>query len=368
VVAVLSQQSVLRIDLDAIAANWRLLDDRVGRAETAAVVKANAYGLGIERVAPALHEAGARRFFVATVDEGVRLRSILPAVEVVVLNGVLSGDEEALVSHDLSPALNDPGMVWRWREAARLTDRVLPAYLHIDSGMTRLGLDRPGVDMLAAEPDAFDGLDLQFAMTHCGVADTPDDPFNRWQLERFEAALGRFPGLKGCMAASSAIFLGDAFHFDLVRPGAALFGVRPVSGEPNPLRQVVRMEATILQVREAEAGDPVGYGATRIFERKSRIATVACGYADGFIRLIGDAGSARIGAHLAPIVGRVSMDLITLDITDLPTDAVLPGQRATLIGDHFDINDAADAAQTIGYEVLTGLGHRFYRVYEGGAA
>ncbi|MCR9255169.1 MAG: alanine racemase [Alphaproteobacteria bacterium] len=364
----MSQQSVLRIDLDAIAANWTLLDRHAERAEVGAVVKANGYGLGIEPVAKALHAAGARRFFVATLNEGVILRSHLAAAEIVVLNGVLAGDEELMVSHDLLPALNDPGMVRRWRDAARTADRRLPAYLQIDSGMTRLGLDRPGIEALASDPEAFDGLDIRFAMTHCAVADTPDHPGNAKQLSRFRAALARFPGLRASMAASSAIFLGDEYHFDLVRPGAALYGVRPIDGEPNPMRQVVQLEATILQVRAAEAGDAVGYGATRILDRDSRIATVACGYADGFTRLIGEAGSARIGAFIAPIVGRISMDLITLDVTDLPETAVLPGQRATLIGDHFDINDAADAARTIGYEVLTGLGHRFFRVYEGGAA
>lgn len=360
------QRSVLRIDLDGIAANWHFLDRRSGRAETAAVVKANAYGLGIEFVAPTLWDAGARRFFVATLSEGVDLRAILPEAQIVVLNGVLSGDEDILDDYDLTPALNDPGAIQKWRDYAVRVERTLPAYLQIDSGMTRLGLDRSDIETILDKPDSFAGIALDFAMTHCAVADTPDHPQNQRQLARFQAALERFGGMKASMAASSATFLGPDYHFDLVRPGAALYGVTPVPGEPNPLCQVVQVEATILQVREAEEGDAVGYGATRTFERKSRIATVACGYADGFTRLIGEAATARIGCHVVPVIGRISMDLITLDVTDVPTPDVVVGERAILIGDHFTINDAADAAQTIGYEILTSLGSRYIRVYEGG--
>ena len=231
---------------------------------------------------------------------------------------------------------------------------------------------KPKAGMLAADPALLDGIEITYVMTHMACADEPAHPLNAAQLARFRAALaavrGAAPGVKGSLAASSAIFLGPDYHFGLVRPGAALYGVNPTPGTPNPMRQAVRLEGRVLQVRHVDSGERVGYGATRRCDRPSKIATVATGYADGYLRALSNRGVARIAGHEIPMIGRVSMDLLTFDVTDLPEGLVYPGGLVELLGDGYTPDDAARDAGTIGYEILTSLGGRYARRYIGAGA
>ena len=364
--------SLLTIDLTAVTDNWRLLRDHAAPAACAAVVKADAYGLGIDPVAPALADAGCTLFFVATLDEGLRLRGLLPQVEVAVLGGLLPGTAPIFLRDRLIPVLNDLGQVERWRAETEKAGQAAPAILHVDTGMNRLGLDPAEAGMLAADPALLDGIEITYVMTHMACADEPAHPLNAAQLARFRAALaavrGAAPGVKGSLAASSAIFLGPDYHFGLVRPGAALYGVNPTPGTPNPMRQAVRLEGRVLQVRHVDSGERVGYGATRRCDRPSKIATVATGYADGYLRALSNRGVARIAGHEIPMIGRVSMDLLTFDVTDLPEGLVYPGGLVELLGDGYTPDDAARDAGTIGYEILTSLGGRYARRYIGAGA
>jgi alanine racemase len=369
--------AVLEVDLAALAANWRRLAEEAAPAEAAAVVKADAYGTGLTEAAPALHAAGARTFFVAQLDEALRLRAHLPDVPVYVLNGLMRGAEADYLAHELRPVLNTLEDLARWRRACGTTSR--PAALHVDTGMSRLGLDAHELATLAAEPERAAGLRITHLMSHLCSAEDPSSPQNREQLEEFRAAQRALaPALgpvAGSLANSSGIFLGPDWRFDLARPGVALYGVNPTPHRPNPMRQVVRLKGKILQVRQIDAHRGVGYGASWRARGPSRIATVAVGYADGYLRSLSNRGRAVVGGHEVPVVGRVSMDLITLDVTAVPEAAAHAGAAAELIGPAMPVDAVAEAAGTIGYEILTSLGARYHRVYrhpqaetEGGGA
>ena len=367
--------AILTIDLDAIVDNWRLLATRARPAATAAVVKADAYGLGATEVARALRAAGVTTFFVACVDEGVALREAFAASEpdarhveptILVLNGVSAGGVDTLIARDLIPVLNSLGDVATWARAARARERRLPAALHVDTGMARLGLPAVEVERLAQDPSDLAAVDLRWILSHLACADTPAHPLNRQQLDRLRAALARLPKAAVSFANSAGIFLGADYRFDLTRPGAALYGVSPCADAPNPMRQVVRLQAKILQVREIDSPQSVGYGATHHAVGPERIATVGVGYADGYFRSLSNRGSGYLGDRRLPLVGRVSMDLITLDVSTLPAALAHPGALIDLIGPGQTVDDVAAAAGTIGYEVLTNLGHRYHRVYLGG--
>ncbi|HVA34853.1 MAG TPA: alanine racemase [Stellaceae bacterium] len=354
--------AVLEIDLRAVAANWRRLKRELALdVRMAAVVKADAYGLGVARVGPILAKAGCKLFFVASLDEGIALRRVLPKASIAILDGVLTRTEADFARARLIPVLNDLGQVARWRKAYPRR----PAILHIDTGMERLGLSHAEVDRLTADPALLVRVNLTAIMSHLACADEPDHPKNPDQLGRFRAALARLPKVPASFASSSAIFLGPAYHFQIVRPGAALFGINPLPGNPNPMRATVALRARILQVRDVDAGETVGYGATHRMERPSRIATIAVGYADGWLRSASDRGSAAIAGRRVPVVGRISMDLLTLDVTGIEADRAKPGAYVDLLDDIYGIDDAAKAAGTIGYEMLTLLGRRYARVYRG---
>jgi alanine racemase len=354
---------VLTIDLGAIVENYDRLRGRVARAETGAAVKADAYGLGAGRVAPALAAAGCKSFFVAHLDEGIALRRVLPEASIAVLHGPPPGAEREFVQHRLSPVLNEPGQAARWARLTAPTPARPPAILQLDTGMTRLGLGRSEVEALAADRAKLEALGVVSVMSHLACADEPEHPSNRAQLGRFEELRAVLPPLKASLANSSGVFLGPAYHFDLVRPGAALYGVNPTPGRGNPVRPVVRLTAPIIQLHRLEARVGVGYGSTHKAASGRRIATVAAGYADGYLRALGNAGHASIDGTRVPVVGRVSMDLITIDVTDLPETRVQPGQAVDLIGDGCDLDTLAAEAGTIGYEILTSLGARYARRY-----
>ncbi|MFN7305258.1 MAG: alanine racemase, partial [Alphaproteobacteria bacterium] len=305
--------AILRIDLGAIAENWRMLALRTAPGAVAGVVKANAYGLGAARVAPVLYAAGCRHFFVAHLAEGVALRAALGAGPMIaVLNGFEPGaDEDAT----LVPVLNSLGDVLAHAAAGRSAGRAQPALLHLDTGMARLGLDAGEQARLSADHSLLAGLDLLYVMSHLACADEPDHPLNAEQAARFARASAGLPKLKRSFANSSGLFLGADYASDLARPGCALYGINPTPGLRNPMRQVVRLEAPILQIRDIPAGASVGYGASFVSARLSRIATIAVGYADGYLRCLSGQGVAAYRDMILPMVGRVSMDLITLDVT-----------------------------------------------------
>ena len=364
--------ATLTINLDALAANYRTLTGRLSGARCAGVVKADAYGLGVQRAAPVLARAGCTAFFIATLDEGIALRKILPPdrtgePDIFVLNGPYDGAQGEFLAHDLIPVLNSPGQMAVWRELARSVGTRLAAALHLDTGMARLGLGPDEVDAVAADPSAYEGIDLVLVMSHLACADEPEHPLNRAQLDRFNAFRAKLPAAPASLANSSGIFLGADFHFDLARPGVALYGANPCPGRPNPMAEVVHLQGKIIQVRAVDSPMTVGYGAMHSVARPGRLATVPVGYGDGWPRALSNRGFAYVGDMRVPVVGRVSMDLMTLDVTDLPSHLAQPGTVVDLIGGPAAIDDVADAADTVAYEILTRLGHRYERVYIGGA-
>ena len=359
--------AVLSIDLAAIRDNWQLLRDRLGQTDCAAVVKADAYGLGAARVAPVLAAAGCRHFFVAHLDEAIALRPHLPArASIYVLHGVPPGAEPECAAHALVPVLNSRPQIDAWRDVASAAGRRLAAIVQVDTGMSRLGLSPAELDALAADPTAFDGIDIVFVMSHLACADEPGHPANAAQLERFVAARRQLPAAPATFANSSAIFLGADYHFDLARPGAALYGVAPTAGAPNPMRPVVRLQGKVIQTRSLEAGAAVGYGHAWVAPRPTRLATVSVGYADGYLRSLSGKGSAWLDGVELPVAGRVSMDTITIDVSALPAGAVGPGTLVDLLSPQQGVDALAARAGTIGYEVLTSLGSRYARHYLGG--
>lgn len=365
-------RALLTVDLAGIKANWRWLDAVSRGAECAGVVKADAYGMGIEPVVAALWEAGCRTFFVAALDEGRRVKAALPDATTYILDGLMPGTAPLYPKWGLRPVLGSLAEIEEWAAYGRSTDQKLPAAVHIDTGMNRLGLPAAEVQALAGKRALFDDFTMTLVMSHLACGDTPDSPMNARQKATFDALRSQLPAAPASLANSAGTLLGEDYRYDLVRPGIALYGGRAVEGRPNPAAKVVRVEARILQIREAPAGEVVGYGATYTLTRPSRVATIATGYADGFLRSIsGPIGRpsppAYVGGYQAPIIGRVSMDLVTIDVTDVPPAIAQRGAWAELIGRHVQIDDLADSSGTIGYEVLTRLGPRFQRVYVQGS-
>ncbi len=357
--------AILEIDLGALSANYLLLRDRAAPAECAPVVKANAYGTGLSEAAGALYGAGCRRFCVAHIAEGIALRAAHADVEIIVLHGLMPASAAEVARHGLIPALNDLGQIAQW-SALAIETGPLPACIQIDSGMARLGLPADEVALLAAEPDRLAGLEVRTVISHLACADEPENPLNRRQLESFNRQRATLPRAAASLANSSGIFLGPDYHFDLVRPGVSLYGVNPTPGRPNPMREVVRLKGRIIQLRQIDSDRSVGYGAAWRAERPSRIATVAVGYADGYLRSLGNRGFCVIGGARAPIVGRVSMDLTTIDVSALDPSRLAVGDEVSLLGDGVDIDELAEAAGSIAHELLTGLGSRYHRRYVNG--
>ena len=356
----LASQGVLQIDLDAIAANYRLLQDRLGNTLCAPAVKADAYGLGMEQVAPALYGAGARLFFVAHLTEGLALRRLLPDAEIACLNGVFAPDVHTVLQARLVPVLNDLDAIalWRAQGAGR------PAFIHIDTGMNRLGLGPDAVQALIDAPALMDGLSVRGWMTHMACADTPDHPLNADQRGRFADAVAKLPPAPASLANSASVFLGNDYHFDIARPGCALYGVNPTPHAPNPMQPVVTVRCPVLQTRTITQPGTTGYGATAPVRPGSRTATIAVGYADGFMRHLSNVGHVMINDHRVPVIGRVSMDLVTVDVTALPANTIQPGvTQAEILGPDLTVDTQGAAAGTIGYEVLTALGSRYRRVH-----
>src|SRR5246127_4930395 len=360
---------ILTIDLAAIEANWKMLAGMTVPVECAAVVKANAYGCGLEPVTRTLSEAGCRTFFVADVAEGRRVRALAPESVIYVLNGLMPGSAPAFAADYLRPVINSTTELAEWDAFVAIKNWRGGAALHVDTGMNRLGITVEEAAAIAPRLQS-ENHGFTLVMSHLACAESPDHPMNARQLRLFRDIRMVYRGVASSLANSSGIFLGERAYCDLVRPGVALYGVNPTPGKANPMRRVVEVKGRIIQVRPVNKGETVGYGAAFAAARPSRIAVVAVGYADGFLR---SASAARgkpaaeviVAGKRCPIAGRVSMDLLAVDVTDLAEGAARRGDLATLIGDGISIDELAAGMGTIGYEVLTNLGQRYHRVYKG---
>lgn len=363
--------ATLTVDLGNLQRNWRELAARASPAQCAAVVKADAYGLGAIPCARALWDAGCRSFFVALPQEGAELRNALPEATIFILDGLLPNLAPYYAKHRLVPALASLDEIAEWAGLSRASDRKLPAALHVDTGINRLGLAEPEVRAIADRPALLDGLDIVLVMSHLACADEPDAEMNERQRRRFEHLRSLLPAAPASLANSPATLGPAVFAHDMVRPGVSLFGGNPFREGPNPMAPVVHLSAVLLQLRDVAAGETVGYGGIWRAEYASRIGVIGVGYRDGFPRALARPLSKSpprvyIAGHFAPIVGRISMDLITIDLTDVPPEEARRGARVELLGDHVSIDDMARSAGTIPYEILTGLGSRFARLYASG--
>lgn len=359
-----SASGYLTIDLAALARNYRRLCDEVAPAQAAAVVKADAYGLGAEKVAPALHAAGCRHFFVAQFVEALRLTPHLAGdATLFVLNGLQPGNETLAAERGIVPVINSLEQWHQWAGAAKALGRTLPAVLQFDTGMSRLGLPSQDRATLAGLLAAESGIDVLFVMSHLASADEPESGQNEDQRAEMARVVEEFPDIPLCFANSGGIFLGRPYHGVLARPGIALYGGAPTAGRANPMEPVVRLDVAVVQVRTVPAGTRVGYSGTHVTGGEARLATIAAGYADGLLRSLSGRGAVYFDGVRLPIVGRVSMDSITVDITALPEGALTLGSRVEVIGPHQSLEDVARDAGTISYEILTGLGRRYTRQY-----
>lgn len=358
----------LRIDLAALAANWRILAARSDPAECAAAVKGDAYGLGLIEVSRTLIETGCRTFFVAHLSEARRFRDAFGADPVLyVLNGLLPGSAPEYATLDARPVMGSAEEVEEWRRFR--ADHAGPACaLYVDTGFHRLGFDDDDLIRLATTPGWQEGLDIALLIGHLACADDPAHPMNQRQLARFEKVREALPGLPASIGNSGGLLLGPPYHLDLVRPGISLYGGRAQPGEPEIVSPVVTLEAPVIQVRSAAAGDTVGYSATYRFRRPSKIALLSIGYADGFPRALSGTddvpgGNVWFGEAPAPVIGRVSMDITAVDVTGIDERLTRRGAYAEIIGPHQSADILAAASGTIDYEIFTRLGSRFERIY-----
>src|ERR1700686_820178 len=363
---------VLTVDLEAIAANWRKLEKTAVPAECAGVIKADAYGCGIGPVARALAGAGCKTFFVATLDEARAARAAIPSAALYVLDGFIQNTGDGYAKIDARPVIGDLNELAEWDVFCRRSGWAGGAAIHIDTGMNRLGLPLAEAQGIIPRINAGDhGIAL--VMSHLACAEALNHPLNAKQLAIFREIASLFTGVPASLPNSSGIFLSPQFQFDLVGPGAALYGINPTPEADNPMQPVVDLKARIVQIRNVERGDSVGYGGTWTARRPTRLAIVSAGYADGYFRSAGSNDGTRgaevmVAGKRCPIAGRVSMDLMAIDVTDLEKNAARRGHMVTLIGEGITVDELAHHFGTIGYEVLTSLGPRYARVYKGGAA
>jgi alanine racemase len=363
---------VLTVDLDAIVANWRKLEKTAVPAECAAVIKANAYGCGAEQVARALSHAGCKTFFVATLDEARMVRAAVPSATLYALNGFFQNTGDAYAKVDCKPVIGDLNELAEWDVFCRRSGWHGGAAIQIDTGMNRLGLTIVEAQGIIPRIHAGDhGITL--VMSHLVCGELVNNPTNARQLAAFREIASLFSNVPASLSNSSGIYLGPQFQFDLVRPGAALYGINPTPEADNPMQPVVDLKARIVQIRNIERGETVGYGGTWTARRPTKLAIVASGYADGYFRAASASDGTRgaeavVAGKRCPVAGRVSMDLTAIDITDLPQNAARRGHMVTLIGEGITVDELAHHFGTIGYEVLTSLGRRYARVYKGGAS
>ena len=361
---------ILTVDLSAIEANWRALGRRAMPSECAAVIKADAYGCGIEQVALQLGKAGCKTFFVADLAEARRVRYVAPEPAIYVLNGLLPQTAATYADLRVRPVIGSMVELAEWDAFCLANTWHGGAALHVDTGMNRLGITANEAAALAPRIRS-ENHGITLLMSHLATSEVPEHPLNEQQIKLFREVRILYRGISSSLANSSGVFLGNAAHCDMIRPGVALYGVNPTPGRSNPMRPVIELQAHIVQVRPVPKGETVGYNAGWTAKRATRLAVVAVGYADGYLRAASASDTAPgadaiVAGKRCPLAGRVSMDLLAIDITDLPDNAARRGDLATLIGDEITVDDVAKAAGTIGYEVLTGLGKRYRRVYWAG--
>ncbi len=363
----------LTVDLGALVDNWREMARRSAPARTAAVVKADAYGLGIEDCGIALYEAGARDFFVAVLQEGMLLRSFAPDARIYVLSGIWPGQEAYFYENDLVPVLASEEQLSLWM-AVTAEHGDHPCALQVDTGFNRLGLPLEEAIALADDVSRPASFSPVLVLSHLHSGDTPSSPLNQQQLASFHRIAEAFDGIELSLAASAGTFLGPDFHFDMTRPGIAVYGGEAVNDMPNPMKPVATAEARIIQIRDAKKGETVSYGGTYQLTRDSRLAVVSAGYADGYMRSLSGTGvpvrqavaggaCGFIAGHRVPVVGRITMDLTIFDVTDVPPSQIRAGDYVELFGRNIPLDEAARAGGTIGYELLTSLGLRYERRY-----
>jgi alanine racemase len=370
--ATAAQPGILTVDLDAIVANWRKLEKTAVPAECAAVIKADAYGCGTGPVARALSAAGCKTFFVATLDEARTAREALPSAELYVLDGFFQNCGDTFATLNCRPVIGDLNELAEWDVFCRRSGWSGGAAIHIDTGMNRLGLTLVEANGIVPRINAGDhGITL--VMSHLACAESLNHPLNAKQVATFREIASNYSGVPASLSNSSGIYLGPQFQFDMVRPGAALYGVNPTPEADNPMQSVVDLKARIVQLRNVERGDSVGYGGTWTARRPTKLAIVSAGYADGYFRAASANDGTRgaevvVAGKRCPVAGRISMDLMAIDITDLPDKTARRGHMATLIGEGITVDEVAHHFGTIGYEVLTSLGKRYARIYKGGEA
>lgn len=355
--------AVLEINLTAVTHNYHFLKSQLKTAQCAAVVKADAYGLGLETITPILKSAGCQNFFVAVLEEALSLRALFSDGEIYAFNGLFPGTQSLYSQNHITPVLNDLGQIALWQNWAKSIGRPLPAIIQIDTGMWRVGLPPQEVMQLAAEPERLEGLEIRYILSHLACSEQQNHPKNNQQLESFRHALSLFPQTRGSFANSHGIFLGPQYHFDLVRPGRSLYGLSCRASEAHGMKSAVRVYARIVQISEPSRGETIGYDATYHVKDRMKLATLSIGYADGFARSLTNCGIVYIGNTPAPVVGRVSMDLITVDVSKVPAHDLYPGGWAEIIGEHISADDLANAAGTNSREILVNLGKRYHRLY-----
>jgi alanine racemase len=358
---------ILTVDLGALVANWRALQRRALPSECAAVVKADAYGCGIGEVTTALSRAGCKTFFVADLFEARQVRQAAPEATLYVLNGLMPTTAPVYADLRARPVIGSVLELAEWDAFVAGQNWRGGAALHVDTGMNRLGISVNEAAAMASRIRS-ENHGITLVMSHLACADTPEHPLNERQIALFREVRMLYRGIPSSLANSSGIFLGDKAHCDVVRPGVAMYGVNPTPGKPNPMRPVIELKARVAQVRTVARGETVGYGASWTTRKGARIAIAAVGYADGYLRASGSSdetpgGSAIVAGKRCPLAGRVSMDLLAIDVTELPEAKVRRGDAATLIGDDLTLDEVARGASTIAYEFLTALGRRYHRVY-----
>lgn len=356
--------SILEVDCSVVAHNYKFLQSQLPKAKCGAVIKADAYGLGMLKVAPVLHTNGCEDFFVATIDEAISLRKVLPKQNIYVFGGLMPGAEAEFLNYNLIPVLNDISQIQRWAACAREHQQQLSAVIHIDTGMWRLGLPPREVLQLVEEVQLLQFFDLKYFLSHLACSDSPHHDKNHQQITVFNEALSILPKTPASFANSHAIFLGQEYHYDLVRPGRSLYGLGARFLHTDGIRQAVKVYTRIIQVRAIGKGETVGYDAMYCVPKETRIATIAVGYADGLSRALSNHGRVYIAGYEAPMVGRVSMDLITVDVGKIPEALTVPGAWVEVIGDNISADDVALAAGTTSREIVSKLGARFHRIYK----
>ncbi|MBB4077056.1 alanine racemase [Bartonella fuyuanensis] len=355
--------AVATIDVSAIVANYITLAKRVAPTECSAVIKANAYGLGAHKIAPALYQAGCRTFFVAQIREALQLKSILSSnVTIALLNGLPHLGEEFVAQSGIVPVLNSWNAIENWQKICQKKDKKLPAIVQIDTYMNRLGLDQKDLQKLIKQPTIFEKAEVKYILSHLANGENDTHPSNYAQLTSFKTTLAQLPTCKASFANSGGIFLGSDFYFDLVRPGIALYGIEPQGKHTSLLKPVLKLEAQVIQSRVVDAGESVGYGESFITNRSSTLATISIGYADGWFRTLSNKGAVYFNGHKLPMVGRVSMDSIIVDTTDL-AQKPQTGDWVELIGPHQTLEKISIDANTLPNEILTSLGPRYKYIY-----